>query len=179
MKKYFLGLLLMIMLVPSLVLAKTSISVESKEDACVVGANECEKEVHIYIETDESITTTDKIIGTMTRSEGVEVARVVDGSLFHIERTGDEISISPKEDYLGDGKKTLIGTIVFKYASNIEDCSVKFTFASYEYTKEIEISTGKPTQTGISLPVAIIGTISLLGIGAYIISRKSPKFYSA
>ena len=179
MKKYLLGLLLMVMFVPG-VFAATSITLEDK-DACLAGEM-CETEVSLYITSDDVVMSkTDELIADLTMAEGVKVARTINSDLFTVTEGTNQIIFTPKDDFMGDGTKVLLGKVVFEYASNIEDCSVVFTFKKYEQTKEVTITTSKEVsttvQTGISMPLAIISTISLLGIGAYLVSKRSTKFH--
>ncbi len=174
MKKYLLGLLLMVMFVPA-VFAATSITVTPK-DSCLAGEDICETEVSIWIETDQLIPADSDIVATLEMAEGVSVARTENSEFFTVEHDGDKIIFTPKELF-ENTDKVLLGKVVFSYASNIEDCSVKFSFKAYAQNPEVTISTGKPTQTGVSMPLAIISVISVLGIGAYLVSKRNTKFY--
>jgi hypothetical protein len=175
-KKKLIGIALSVALfVPFMVNAATEITIVP-EKACLTEEGFCTTTAKVMIKTDSPIL--DAVEATLTLAEGVTIDKVVSNDNFIVTQVGNKVVFAPKDGlFAGDNTNTLMGTVVFKYATNLADCSVSFEFAAYETTKEVTITAGDSALTGASLPYLILGGALLLGGALYMVSKRSTKLY--
>lgn len=113
----------------------------------------------------------------LSETEITLVSVVGSGSINLTKESGDKVTgtYDSMEDTVLEADDELeIGTFVFTYDEDIEDCSVFFD-TTWGVT-EVTVDTDN-TQTGINMPVVAIGVAGALAIGAYaVVSRKNKIF---
>lgn len=175
-KKYFIMIVMtVLLLVPLGVHAATSIAIKS-DKACLDADDFCRNTAKVYITTDDLIA--EPVVADVTLASGVTIEKVESSTAFTVTNDGTKITFAPVDGtYTGDNKETLIGTVTFKYASTLADCSVKFNFTAYNTTKDVTITAATTTPTGAALPLAILGTAAVAGIGIYLVTKRNTKMY--
>ncbi len=110
-----------------------------------------------------------------------DIEIVKSGDNFNFEITGaldsNEAKLTPKEPTYSLTERQLFATVKWTYTNEVdhtsEDCSVKVNLDTMTITVEPEVT----PETGMNLPLIILGLSAVAGIGVYMVTRKNTKMF--
>ncbi len=186
MKKYLLMLVFVMMLaMPMMVSAANKVIIE--DEVAKEGTDgKWYTRTAVYLDVEEgatkTVTKSEGLMGTLTEvGEGVDDITVEDSENFVLTynettKTVDfELAASKGASYDMTGK-VLLGYITTHYDQGVDkaDCGYKITIGDASGTHDPD---PENPETGVSLPIIVLGGALVVGLGALVLTKNKTKMY--
>ncbi len=189
MKKYLLTILFAILVImPMGVNASLEFDMPTSTGSeCEEGSNTCRAKVPVYASSTTGsayiVEIGSPIVASITDIGGaVTGIEVISSDKFEFtyDSATQKVTITPKQPTVEVNEKEIIGYIVSvfdKTKGTGPDCGFSVDIEGTVVVPEIETEEPTNPETGVDLPIIILGVAAVAGIGVYFMTRKNTKMY--